>query len=238
MKKLTREQVEKIVKAAREKQEQPNLRGADLSDVYLNQADLSLADLGGANLPEDMKIGDKIRTTIDRSIRLHDKLLLILSQHSINSLWVEKEVETAFEEESKRNQTVLFPICLDQTIINTDQAWAADIRRTRHIGDFSQWQDQDKYQPGFERLLRDLAASEETPPTLPPRFAERTKDDTIDSLRRQLARHHSSLNKLREDAAIYGAGEVPLRLQNQMEDKELKIAEIEAELAEIEGEAD
>lgn len=32
--------------------------------------------------PQDMKIGDKIRPTIDRSILSHDKLLLILSEYS------------------------------------------------------------------------------------------------------------------------------------------------------------
>jgi hypothetical protein len=106
--------------------------------------------------PEDMKIGAKIRPTIDHSIRIHDKLLLILSEHSINSTWVEKEVETAFEEEDKRKQTVLFPVRLDKAMMDTDQAWAADIRRTRHIGDFSRWKDHDAYQEAFARLLRDL----------------------------------------------------------------------------------
>jgi hypothetical protein len=107
-----------------------------------------------------MKIGDKIRPTIDRSIQVHDKLLLILSEHSISSDWVEKEVETAFEKEHKYKQLVLFPIQLDSVAMETDQAWAADIRRTRHIGDFSRWKDHDAYQQAFERLLRDLQAEE------------------------------------------------------------------------------
>jgi hypothetical protein len=71
---------------------------------------------------------------------------------------VEKEVETAFEEEAKRNQTVLFPVRLDAIVMEANQAWAADIRRTRHIGDFSRWKDHDAYQQAFERLLRDLKA--------------------------------------------------------------------------------
>jgi hypothetical protein len=49
--------------------------------------------------PEDMKIGDKIRPRIDEAIRIHDKLLLVLSKHSVESDWVEKEVETALEKE-------------------------------------------------------------------------------------------------------------------------------------------
>jgi hypothetical protein len=108
--------------------------------------------------PEDMKIGDKIRPIIDQSIRVHDKLLLVLSEHSINSTWVEKEVETAFEEEHRRKQTVLFPVRLDEAVMETDQAWAANIRDTRHVGDFSRWKDHDAYQQAFERLLRDLKA--------------------------------------------------------------------------------
>src|SRR6266481_169595 len=48
---------------------------------------------------EDLKIGDKFRQRIDDAIRLHDKLLLVLSETSVRSTWVESEVETAFEKE-------------------------------------------------------------------------------------------------------------------------------------------
>jgi hypothetical protein len=43
-------------------------------------------------------------------------------------------------------------------VLETNQAWVADIRRTRHIGDFGRRQDHDAYQQAFERLLRDLQA--------------------------------------------------------------------------------
>jgi len=48
--------------------------------------------------PEDMKIGDDIWDTIDEAIRLRDKLLLILSEDSIESTWMEDEVKKAFAE--------------------------------------------------------------------------------------------------------------------------------------------
>ena len=44
--------------------------------------------------PEDMKIGDKFRQRIDEAIRVYDKLLLVLTENSVKSAWVEKEVET------------------------------------------------------------------------------------------------------------------------------------------------
>jgi TIR domain/Pentapeptide repeats (8 copies) len=110
--------------------------------------------------PEHLKIGDKIRDRINESIRLRDKLLLILSENSITSEWVEHEVESALEEERQRGRTILFPIRLDDAVMESNKAWAALIRRTRHIGDFTRWKDHDSYQKAFDRLLRDLKAEE------------------------------------------------------------------------------
>jgi hypothetical protein len=106
--------------------------------------------------PENMKIGDRIRTKIDEVIRLHEKLLLVLSANSINSDWVEKEVETAFEKERETESTVLFPVRLDDAVLESKAGWAADIKRARHIGDFRRWKDHDGYRRAFERLLHDL----------------------------------------------------------------------------------
>ena len=111
--------------------------------------------------PEDLKIGERFRRSIEDAIRLHDKLLLILSEHSVDSTWVDNEVESALEKEEKakkagEERTVLFPIRLDSAVEETDAAWAASIRRTRHIGDFSAWKDHDAYKTAFKRLLRDL----------------------------------------------------------------------------------
>jgi hypothetical protein len=107
--------------------------------------------------PEDMKIGDKIRTRIDESIRVHDKLLLVLSETSVTSQWVEQEVETALARE-REGRTVLFPIRLDNTIMGIDGGWPSLIRNTRNIGDFTHWKEHDAYQKAFDRLLRDLKA--------------------------------------------------------------------------------
>ncbi len=105
---------------------------------------------------EDMEIGDKIRGKIDEAIRFRDKLLLILSKDSIESSWVESEIEAAFEEEKNRKETILFPTRIDNTVMDTKEAWAANIRRTRHIGDFTDWKNHHKYKKAFDRLLRDL----------------------------------------------------------------------------------
>lgn len=110
--------------------------------------------------PDDMKIGDKIRQAIENSIHAHSKLLLILSKHSIESDWVAGEAETVFEiEREHKDMVILFPIRLDEAVMDTKEAWAAHIRRTRHMGDFRQWQDGQAYQQAFQRVLRDLKKS-------------------------------------------------------------------------------
>lgn len=119
------------------------------------------ADLQSKNVrcrfaPEDLRIGDKFRMRIDEKIRLYDKLLLVLSEHSVGSDWVEKEVETAMEKERQQERTMLFPIRLDEAVMKVPTGWPADVRRTRHIGDFKGWKEYDAYQKAFDRLIRDL----------------------------------------------------------------------------------
>lgn len=106
--------------------------------------------------PEDMRVGDKIKDSIDASIRLYDKLLLVLSEHTIKSPWVEFEVERALVKERQKNSIMLFPIRLNQAVMLTDTSWIADIRRTRHISDFTRWTEHDSYSRAFHLLLRDL----------------------------------------------------------------------------------
>lgn len=109
--------------------------------------------------PEDMKIGDRIRLRIDEAIHQQNKLLLLLSEHAMESSWVEDEVEAAIEKEQRQQREVLFPVRLDESVMQTTHAWAAKLRRTRHIGDFMNWTDPQAYQIALDRLLRDLKQS-------------------------------------------------------------------------------
>jgi uncharacterized protein YjbI with pentapeptide repeats len=109
------------------------LEQADLEEAELLLADLTNANLSGANLTRANLYWISLRGTILRGKNL--------SENSVRSSWVEKEVEAAFKKERLCGCIVLFPIRLDDGIMNIDQAWAADIRRTRHIADFSKWED-------------------------------------------------------------------------------------------------
>ena len=94
-----------------------------------------------------MTIGEDFNKRIDESIRDTDKLVVILSEHSLESTWVEEEVEIASQ---------LLPIKIDKAIQTTDQAWAANIRSSNHIGDFTSWQQPHAYLLSIAHLLRDL----------------------------------------------------------------------------------
>ena len=112
--------------------------------------------------PHDLPIGAKMRPAIDEAIRIHDKLLIILSEHSVQSNWVEHEVEHALDLETQRKKLVLFPIRIDNAVMDSTTGWAGNIRRQRNIGNFTQWKDHDTFTTAFERLLRDLQSENNT----------------------------------------------------------------------------
>jgi hypothetical protein len=109
--------------------------------------------------PHDLPIGAKTWDEIDEAIRLRDKLLVILSEASIASDWVEDEVNKAYAEERERKETVLFPIRIDDAVMTTTEPWARKLRDQRHIGDFRQWEKPIEYRRALDRLLRDLQTS-------------------------------------------------------------------------------
>ncbi len=103
--------------------------------------------------PESLKSGEPFNSRIVEYIQKNDKLLLIFSEHSLHSTWVEKEAEIAIQKEG-----VLLPFQIDNAAQTTDQAWAANIRDTYHIGDFTSWQQPHAYLLAIAHLLRDLKA--------------------------------------------------------------------------------
>jgi hypothetical protein len=80
----------------------------------------------------------------------------VLAEGAIANDWVEGEVTTALAEERTRKEVVLFPVRIDDAVMQTLEAWARLLRGQRNIGDFTGWKEHDSYQKSFERLTRDL----------------------------------------------------------------------------------
>ena len=90
-----------------------------------------------------------------------DKTILILSKTSIESDWVEHEVNETFNEEKRRSKNILMPIRIDDAVMECEFGWAKRLREAhkphgRHIGNFSDWKNKENYQKKFNRLLQDL----------------------------------------------------------------------------------
>ncbi len=119
----------------------------------------------------DIKGGKKLHHQIDEAIRLHDKVLLILSPASMNSEWVKTEIAKARKRETRDHRRVLFPIrlvpfetlrdweCFDA---DTGKDSAREIREY-FIPDFSDWKNHDSYQEALQRLISDLKAQDSKP---------------------------------------------------------------------------
>jgi hypothetical protein len=90
------------------------------------------------------------------SVQRQDKLFLLFSEHSVKSGLVRYEVELALAREIREQKEILFPIRLDEAIFQCAADWAISLRDTRHIGNFTGWQDGMVYQQAFTTLLRDL----------------------------------------------------------------------------------
>lgn len=116
--------------------------------------------------PEDLKGGKKLHEQLFEAIQMNDRLLLVLSEHSIQSEWVMTEIRKAREVEKKENRRKLFPIRLtdfetlrDWTCFDADSGkdLAVEVREY-FIPDFSNWRDHDAFEAAFARLKKDLEA--------------------------------------------------------------------------------
>jgi hypothetical protein len=116
--------------------------------------------------PEQMQGGKKLLEQIEYAIHPHSKLLLVLSNASLESNWVRTEIRKARNEEEKSKQRKLFPIRLCD--MATLKAWVdfdsdsgrdiAAVVRQYFIPDFSQWLKPGAFEREFAKLCRDLRA--------------------------------------------------------------------------------
>jgi uncharacterized protein YjbI with pentapeptide repeats len=94
---------------------------------------------------------------IDLAIRYNPTVLLILSENSLQSDWVEHEVNTARDLEKEMKRNMLCPIALDDSW--KDSPWPKRIMEQvmkYNILDFSKWEDESVFEKQFRKLLDGL----------------------------------------------------------------------------------
>jgi len=109
--------------------------------------------------PIDLNPGDRFPQHIEDAIRHHDKLIVVLSQYSIQSGWVEHEVNLALEKQHS-GEIILFPIRLDTAYLSSRADWVTYLRSHCHMGNFEYWQYRRHYETALKQLLEALEKDE------------------------------------------------------------------------------
>ena len=101
----------------------------------------------------ELKAG-RLEKQVDRAMRLHELVLIVLSKHSVNSDWVEYEVKKARRLEREAGRDMMIPIALDDEWKRCN--WPERLREQiveYNITDFSEWQKEDELWMQFAKLL-------------------------------------------------------------------------------------
>ena len=106
-------------------------------------------------------VAGEIQKQIFDAIRLNDIVILVLSEASTQSDWVENELEMARRKEKEEHRAVLCPIALDDS-------WKAKMEPTQPnralwltikqklVIDFTEWDKNKAFEHQFQKLLRGL----------------------------------------------------------------------------------
>ena len=114
--------------------------------------------------PHDIKPGQKIHFQVRSAIQHQDKLLIVLSESSMSSEWVQTELYHARQREAKEKKQVLFPISLvSYERIKEWSAFDADTGRDMareireyYIPSFNNWKDENAFSDSVSRLVNAL----------------------------------------------------------------------------------
>ncbi|MEQ8767135.1 MAG: toll/interleukin-1 receptor domain-containing protein [Planctomycetota bacterium] len=99
--------------------------------------------------------GGDIETQVRDRIEAADAVIIVLSQHSLASTWVEIELQIALDLENTRDQQILCPISVDDSWQSKIAGpWQAVSRKT--VLDFSVWGEDAAFDSGFQRLSKGL----------------------------------------------------------------------------------
>ncbi len=122
-------------------------------------ADLQANHVRSWYFPADARWGESIWEEIDRTIKAYDKLIVVCSEHSLQSIPVQREMERALNREDQEHKNILFPIRIDNYLFESwEHRRKADVV-AKVVGDFRGWnRNAAKYDTALEKLLSALKA--------------------------------------------------------------------------------
>ncbi|MBI4681218.1 MAG: restriction endonuclease, partial [Nitrospirae bacterium] len=113
---------------------------------------------------DDLKPGQKIHEEVYKAINIFDKLIIVLSPHSINSEWVRTEIRRARRRELEEGKRLLFPIALGSfDDIRKWECFDADTGkdlaielREYYIPSLTDWKNKSVFEIEFNKILSGL----------------------------------------------------------------------------------
>lgn len=122
--------------------------------------------------PDDIRPGDKIYDQVKKAIAAFDRLLVVISNHSMSSSWVQTELASAIARERRERTRVLFPVSLlpmselrEWECVDADSG--IDIARelrSYHIPDFSDWKNPDAFEAQIRKVVGALSGIQRPKP--------------------------------------------------------------------------
>jgi hypothetical protein len=122
---------------------------------------------------KEMLPGDDIYEEVQKGIQRWDKVLLCASKSSLNSWWVDSEIDRIFQKERElfkarqKKVLALIPLTLDDFMLSEWSSGKAQEVKNRIAADFRGWEDEAKFKEGFEKLVHSLrsdSGAREAPP--------------------------------------------------------------------------
>jgi hypothetical protein len=132
---------------------------ADEKFVWRLAADLQNVGISCWLDRADMPIGGQVSQELHRGLAGQDKVLLVLSENSVGSRWVQEELRRVTELEDLRRRDILFPVGIDESVFASARPWVRELVDERHIGNFTGWANDTAYRQSLRRLVRDLTFS-------------------------------------------------------------------------------
>jgi TIR domain/CAP12/Pycsar effector protein, TIR domain len=131
------EQIRMALQALEPRGSQPSYYSCFLSysigdSNFINRlvADLTISGVPCWLDAREIRTGARIDHEIRQGLSQQDKMLLVLSQNSTRSSWVEKEVDLAFRLERERGREVVFPLRLDSSVFESNAPWVEHLAGT------------------------------------------------------------------------------------------------------------
>lgn len=104
----------------------------------------------------ELKIGDSLTERIGSAIEENDYLGIVLSRNSIDSAWVQKELQVAMQRELREKRVVVLPLLLEEVVL-------PPFLKDKLYADFT---DPKKYDEALPRVLKALGVPDTSLPTV------------------------------------------------------------------------